>query len=169
MNRTSTPLVLIVSAAVLVLGLFLGVRLVTAQADTSSDAPTCTDRTVKTGQTLSSNLVQVNVYNASQRAGLANRVSINLQRRGFLAGGIGNTTSKGPGVTIVDADKDDPRVRLVAAQFGRVSYATSDLPKSEGVTLVIGDRFSALKRGAKNSLKSSRDVTVCTPTVTLDQ
>ena len=41
-------------------------------------------RTIAEGEVLSSNLLMVHVYNASKRAGLANRVKINLERRGFL-------------------------------------------------------------------------------------
>lgn len=172
MNRASTPIAIGVSAVVLVLGLLVGVKLVTAKADTGTDdAATCTNQTVAKGETLSSNLVQVNVLNASQRSGLANRVSINLQRRGFLAGGVGNSTSKvaGTGVTILDADKADPIVHLVAIQFPKVSYAESDLPATDGITIVVGDDYKALKKKARTSFKTPAAVSVCVPQVTLDE
>ncbi|KQY55295.1 hypothetical protein ASD11_17230 [Aeromicrobium sp. Root495] len=172
MNRASTPVAIGVSAIVLVLGLLLGVKLVTAKADTTDDAAaTCTDQTVARGETLSSNLVKVNVLNASQRSGLANRVSINLQRRGFLAGDVANSTSKvaGEGVTILDADKDDPIVHLVAIQFTDVSYVESDLPATDGVTVVVGDDYKALRKKSRTSFKTPSEVSVCVPQVTIEE
>ena len=65
-HRTATVVVAIV---LFVVGLFVGFKLLTASADTFDEAPTCENRTVAEGDKLTSNLVTVNVYNASQRCG----------------------------------------------------------------------------------------------------
>lgn len=170
--RTST--VLLVAALVFVVGLFVGFRLLTAKADTADAAPpTCTNRTIAEGDKLTSNLVKVNVYNASTRSGLANRLTINLQRKNFLGGTIGNSTSaaKPRNIAILTDDKDDPRVRLVAAQLkGEVAYEKPDIQVDGGVTVVVGDDYDdkgAVKKKAPTTVKSDRPITVCVTTVEL--
>ena len=167
-SRAVGPLVLLGAAAVMVVGLLVGFRLLTASADTIEAGPTCESRVVEPTDEVTSNLITVDVYNASARAGLANRVSINLQRRGFLAGQIGNSTSEiRPDVAVVlTTDRTDPRVRLVAAQFGRdVEYAEPDVQVDpEAVTVIVGDDYEELGKDVR-STKNDRRFTVCLPTV----
>ncbi len=99
-TRAYRALTLVVAAAIFAFGGITGFRLLTSSADTADPAPTCTNKTVKKGEQLDSNLVTVNVFNASTRSGLANRVTINLQTNGFLGGAIGNNES---------ATKPEPR------------------------------------------------------------
>ena len=119
MTRAYQVLTLVIAAAIFAFGGITGFRLLTSSADTADPAPTCTDKTVTKGGQLDSNLVTVNVFNASTRSGLANRVTINLQTNGFLGGTIGNNESatKPSRVAILTDDPDDARVRLVAQQF----------------------------------------------------
>ncbi len=165
-SRAAGPLVMLGAAVVLVAGLFVGFRLLTAEAETLDTGPTCQARTVTPEDEVTSNLVRVDVYNASARAGLANRVSINLQRRGFLAGQIGNSTSEvDPKVAaVLTTDRTDPRVRLVAAQFGsKVEYAEPDVTVDpDAVTVIVGDDFSKLGKDVR-STKNDREFTVCLP------
>ena len=167
MTETHRGATIFVAAVLFVLGLFFGLKLLTASADTFDEAPTCENTTVAEGEKLTSNLVTVNVYNASQRAGLANRVGINLQRRGFLAGTVDNSTSevKPGGVAILTDDRDDPRVKLVAEQFGDVEFAEPDINAPEGVTVIVGDDYKELVDDAPREIESDRSVTVCVPTV----
>ncbi len=128
--------------------------------------PTCEARTVAAGEELTSNLVTVNVFNASKRSGLANRLNINLQRNGFLGGQIGNSTSgaKQAAITILTNDPKDPRVKLVAAQFqDKVAYAVPDIAVKEGVVIVVGDAFTKLKGKPVLGIKAETDVTTCVP------
>ncbi|MBC7631400.1 LytR C-terminal domain-containing protein [Aeromicrobium sp.] len=165
------PLTLLVAAIVLVVGTLVGFRLLTAKADTATVAPTCTNRTIADGEKLTSNRVTVNVLNASTRSGLANRVAINLQRRGFLGGTVGNSTSntKPSKVTILTADRKDPRVKLVAMQFrDKVTYAKSDIPAAKGVTVVVGDgALSGLRPETRTFVVSDRPIQVCVPIIRL--
>ena len=169
MTTTHRGSTIFVSIIVFVVGLFVGFKLLTATADTFDAAPTCEDRSVAEGEKLTSNLVTVNVYNASQRAGLANRVGINLQRRGFLAGTVANSTSevKPEAVAILTDDRDDPRVKLVAQQFDNVEFSEPDIKIADGVTVIVGDAYQDLV-DAPREIKSDRAVTVCIPTVDTD-
>ena len=167
MTKTYRGATVFVSVVLFGLGLIVGFKLLTASADPFDEAPECENRTVAEGEKLTSNLVTVNVYNASQRAGLANRVGINLQRRGFLAGTVANSTSevKPGGVAILTDDRDDPRVKLVAEQFGDVEFAEPDINAPEGVSVIVGDDYKELVDDAPQEIESDRSITVCVPTV----
>ena len=169
MTRTHRGSTVFVSIILFVGGLFLGFKLLTASADTFDAAPTCENRTVAEGEKLTSNLVKVNVYNASQRAGLANRVGINLQRRGFQAGTVANSTSevKPDGVAVLTDDRDDPRVKLVAQQFDDVEFSEPDIKIADGVTVIVGDSYKDLV-DASREIETDRAITVCVPTVDVD-
>ena len=153
-----------------VVAIFVGWRLLTASADTFDEAPTCENRTVAEGENLTSNLVTVNVYNASQRSGLANRVSINLQRRGFQSGTVANSSSeiKPDGVAILTDDREDPRVKLVALQFDDPEFHEPDIDVTEGVTVIVGDDYNDLVEKADREIESDRAITVCVPTVDVE-
>jgi hypothetical protein len=163
-------LTLIVAAVVLVFGGFTGFQLLTSEADTADPAPTCTNKTVKKGAKLNSNLVKVNVYNASTRSGLANRVTINLQANGFLGGTVANNQSatQPRRVAILTDDPRDPRVRLVARQFkDKVAYRKSDISVDSGVIVIVGDDYDGLHKKAPTRITTDRDIAVCVPTVPL--
>lgn len=162
----------LLTAAVLLFvgGTALGVKLTIAAPETRETTPSCETTIVKAGEKLTPNLVTVNVFNSSRTAGLANRVLINLQRRGFLGGEIGNSTSaaKVSSVTILTNDPKDPQVVLIAAQFkGKVAYAEPDVTTDSGISILVGKNYAGLKKKAAESVTASRDVSVCLPTVNL--
>ncbi|EFQ81965.1 hypothetical protein HMPREF0063_12872 [Aeromicrobium marinum DSM 15272] len=170
MTRPHPYLTLLAAVLVMGAGVLLGVRMLTSAGEAQVAAPTCTDRAVATGEPLTPNLVQVNVLNASGREGQANRVTINLQRRGFLEGAIANSTSavEVPNVTILTSDPEDPRVQLVAQQFvGEIAYAEPDIPVEDGVTVIIGDGYQDLNPEAPTEIVSTRDLAICVPIIDL--
>ena len=167
---TARVLTMLGSVVVFVVGLVLGVQMLIAKPPQAPEAATCEPRSVAEGEPLTSNLVTVNVFNASKTSGLANRVNINLQRNGFLGGQVGNSSSaaKPAPVTILTNDVKDPRVKLVAAQFqDKVAYAVPDVTVKEGVVIVIGDGFTKLKGKAARSIVADKAVTTCVPIVQL--
>lgn len=171
MNRMTSQLTLAAAMVVFLGGSAYGVKLLTAPADTGPQGPTCEPRTVKAGEELTPNLIKVNVFNASQRSGLANRVNINLQRKGFLGGKIGNDTGgiKTNTVTIVTTDKRNPQVQLVSKQFkDKVLYAGPKQTLSSGVTVVVGDDYKGLVAKAPRSVKSDRTLHFCLPIVGIE-
>jgi len=170
MNRLKAQLTLTAAAVMFVGGTAYGVKLVTAPAGTQSVGPTCEARTIKSGEEVTPNLVKVNVFNASQRSGLANRVNINLQRKGFLGGDIGNDTGgiETNTVTIVTSDQGNPQVQLVSKQFkDDVLYAAPKQHLSTGVTVVIGDDYQGLSDESSRAVKSDRTLHFCLPIVPL--
>lgn len=171
MNRLTSQLTLATAAIVFLGGTAYGVKLLIAPADTAPKGPTCERRTVAAGQNVTTNLVKVNVFNASQRSGLANRVTINLQRRGFLSGKIGNNTGgiDSKTLTIVTTDRNNPQVKLVAGQFkNKVLYAAPKQTLGSGVTLVVGDDYKGLAKGAPRSIKADRTMKFCLPIAPID-
>lgn len=157
---------LLIAAVVFVAGGFIGLRLMLSGAGDPEPVATCRPSVVAAGAEIDSNMVTVNVFNASERSGLANRVQIDLQKNGFLGGTIANNTSKArPGrVAILTNDRKDPRVRLVAAQFrDKVKVVKPDIPVDGGVTVVVGEKYSGLKKKPRTSMKSDRRLSVCVP------
>ena len=168
MSSTVRGLTLLVAAVVLVFGAVTGFQLLTSRADTVDAVPTCTNKTVKKGERLDSNLVTVNVFNASTRSGLANRATIDLQTNGFLGGEIGNSTSATrPGrVAILTDDPKDPRVLLVAQQFkDKATIAKLDIAVDNGVVVVVGNKYTGLKSKAPTKITSDRAIRACVPIV----
>jgi len=166
-RRISSALTLVVAVLVLVGGAAYGATLLLADADTTVEGPTCTDTVVRKGEKLTSNLVTVHVRNASQKSGLANRASLQLQRRGFLAGSIANAPEgvRASGATILTADPNDDMVRLVARQLRgdvRIQKPPVGVALDEGVTLVVGGGYSGLRQ-APAAVAATQDVTVCVP------
>lgn len=160
----------VIAAAVVVFlgGTVVGFRLLTSHADVTSSLPTCETRTVEPGEDLTSNLVSVDVYNASRTAGLANRVSRLLQRQNFLPGTVSNNTTDitTDDIVIVTDEPDDPRVKLVAAQFkGSVKIEAGSIAGSDGVAVLVGRNYAdqKLKKGAPTKVKSDRTITACVP------
>lgn len=167
-HHRAGALTLAVAVAVFLIGGFLGVRLLTSKPDDVVATPTCKSSVVQTGSELNSNAVRVNVFNASARSGLANRVLINLQANGFLGGQIGNSESatKPQRVAILTDDPEDPRVKLVAAQFkDDVEFAPADISVEEGVIVVIGDDYRGLKPEPTTAIKTDRNIKICTPVI----
>ena len=174
MTTVVRGLTLTVALAIFVVGGFTGFQLLTADAgDTETTTATCKNTVVPSGSELASNVVTVNVFNASTRSGLANRVVIDLQKNGFLGGTIGNSTSaaKPNRVAILTDDPDDPRVKLVAAQFKNdkndIEYAAPDVTVESGIIVIVGDNYRGLKDEATTTIKSDRDIKVCVPVVPL--
>jgi hypothetical protein len=168
MKRTTRMLTLAIAAAVFIVGTLTGFTLLTAGTEEVVETETCTQSVVPAGGELNSNVVKVNVFNASNRSGLANRVLINLQANGFLGGQIGNSASatKPRRVAILTDDPEDPRVKLVAAQFrDDVEFAPADVQVEDGVTVVVGDDYRDLKAEAVTTIETDRDIPVCTPVI----
>lgn len=169
MSKAVERLVVLGTAGVFVAGTALGLNLAFSKPDPVAAEPTCEIKKIAKGEVLSSNLVMVHVYNASQRAGVANRVKINLERRGFLGGVAQNNPGqlKPKNVMVLSQDPADPRARLVARQFkGKVERVQADFETEDGISVLIGPDYQGLKQ-AGTKLKASQDVTVCVPTITL--
>lgn len=169
MSKTTERLVVAGAAAVFVGGGLLGANLAFSQPEPVSQEESCEVRQIQPGEVLSSNLVMVDVYNASQRAGLANRVKINLERRGFLGGVTQNNPGKisPKNLAVLAADPQDPRAKLIAAQFkGKVQRVKPDFTMQNDLAVLVGPDYSGFKK-ARTKLRTNVPVTVCVPTITI--
>jgi hypothetical protein len=167
-RRITGLVTLAVAVAVFVTGSVVGFTLLTKSPEEPAQAETCTSSVVTAGSELTSNVVTVNVFNASTRSGLANRALIDLQANGFLGGQIGNSTSatKPDRVAILTDDPEDPRVKLVAEQFrDKVEFAAADLQVEDGIIVVVGDNYRGLKKDIVTTITTDRDIPVCVPII----
>jgi hypothetical protein len=90
--------------------------------------------------------VQVNVYNATNRTGLARAVATQLERRGFAVQEIANDPRRArvKGTAIIRfGASGDPAARLLATQLPQVQL-DGDKRRAPVVDLVLGERFGAL-------------------------
>ncbi|WP_262848657.1 LytR C-terminal domain-containing protein [Mumia quercus] len=166
-----TFLTMAVLVAVFVGGTYTGVRLLFAKPPSLPEvaADTCRNRTLDRGEQLSTNQVRVNVLNASERSGLANRTMINLQTRGFLPGTITNAPedTRIGNVRVVAREPNRVDARLVGAQFkGKVQYTKGVPGDDANVEILIGKKFEGLKKKTIESMKAKNRVTICVPDLT---
>ncbi len=97
--------------------------------------------------------VTVNVYNATDRAGLASHVAGELRARGFAVGQVANdpTHAKITGPAQVRAAAGSAgQLRLVLAQVAGAA-TTADGRRDASVDLVLGDGFQELRAPAEAS------------------
>jgi len=90
--------------------------------------------------------VRVNVYNATQRSGLARSVAAQLNRRGYAVQEIANDPRRMrvPGTAIIRfGAAGDPAAKLLATQIPQVKM-DGDKRRAPVVDLVLGERFTAL-------------------------
>jgi len=158
----------------LLLGIVWGWSHLTAPFPSLSDAggdgtpeSSCTDRTVKAGETIHSNMITVSVFNAGTTEGLATKVIEQLQARGFAPGNTGNAprTVDDPGTAVVYSNAPtDPAVRLVARQFGRGTQVVkqSGEPLGIGIVVVVGNDVKKLSP-ADRAIVADVTSSVCGP------
>lgn len=128
--------------------------------------PTCDAKVLRAGQKLKARDVQVSVFNAGGRSGLAGETLDALTQRGFASGEVGNAPSdiEVRRVQVWSTVENDPRARLVALQFGgttRVHFADEDFG-APGVDVFVGNGFKSLAK-APRALKVDGEQEVCLP------
>lgn len=158
---------MLVLCALLVSGAFWGWRQLTAPLaeETTTAGPTneCTVRKVRSGKRVKSTQVQVSVFNAGTRGGLADTTLARFTERGFVAGETGNAPVR------LDVERaqvnarrsDDAAARLVARQFGpRVRVQVSRRDLGPGVDVVVGNAFRGLA-SAPPAVRLDRSQRLC--------
>jgi hypothetical protein len=98
--------------------------------------------------------ITVNVYNATQRTGLAKDTADQLKKRGFKIGDVGNAPkeydkkTKGAGVLLGPASALNTSLPVLAAQLAGAERRTEAGRKGAALDLIIGDAFKGLTRPA---------------------
>ena len=89
--------------------------------------------------------VQINVYNATARNGLASTTARQLREQGFVIVDVANDPSRKaiPGVAEVRA-KDDSLIAYLVLAYVPGATLVSDTRTDESVDLVVGDQFQAI-------------------------
>ncbi len=126
----------------------------------------CTDAEKQVQQYLRRSEVQVSVFNASKRSGLAGRTLDRVVGAGFRAGNAGNAprSAKVRRAVVWTTKPDDPAARLVARAFGtgtRIRVTTTDL--GPGIDVLIGDKFKGLARKAPRRIRLATPIETCIP------
>ena len=171
----TTAITLVVLVGVLVVGVVVGMRSlfapVTGEKEAASGTtPSCDATKVKKGQRLSTRQVQVSVYNAGSRSGLADTTMGDLVERGFTKGRVGNAPADSgvKRVQVWTTDENDPAARLVARQFGRdtkVRFVDDDL--GPGVDVLVGDNLRSLSKAVRSVVVTSSS-SACRPSSDAD-
>jgi hypothetical protein len=131
---------------------------------TSSDECTGTEKEVKTF--LSRKEVQVSVFNAGNREGLASKTLEAAVAAGFRAGNAGNApgTAQVRRAVVWTTQPDDSSARLVALAFGpgaRIEVTEQDL--GPGIDVIVGNRFKGLNRKAPERIRLPKPIETCVP------
>jgi hypothetical protein len=173
-REITTAVTMMVLIAMLVAGAVWGWKSLFAPLPESvvadEPAPTCASEQIQPGQRIKSVQVRVSVYNASNRSGLAGGTLDKLLNRGFVAGETGNAPADVDvrRVQVRTTEKNDPRARLVARQFGKdlkPKVVEEDL--GPGIDVVVGDRFTKLIK-APRAIQVRQRQEICVPIPTAE-
>jgi hypothetical protein len=168
-RHLTTAVTMLVLLAILAAGALWGARALFApipSADpTARPSAGCVTKSVRKGQRITAKQVQVSVFNAGNRAGLADETMVSLTRRGFSKGDVGNApeTSRVKVAQVWTTERNDTAARLVARQFGpriKVRRVARDL--GPGVDVVVGNGLGKLAK-AKRSIVATKASSVCLP------
>ncbi|MGD8215338.1 LytR C-terminal domain-containing protein [Aestuariimicrobium sp. Y1814] len=161
LRTLGTPITLLLLLALLYFGARWGYRNVTAPPP-PIPIPSCTPQAV--GSVLSSEKVQVNIFNGSSTQGLASNVSRTMKARGFIVEAVDNTEEKIETTIIVGSSKDDPAVQLVAAQLVGAEIREDGI--TDGIVdILVGSQFAGYtKTPSPWQIEVSNDP--CLPPVT---
>lgn len=108
--------------------------------------------------------VQVSVFNAGDRSGLASATLGKVEAAGFAAGNAGNApgTADVRRAIVWTTKQDDYSARLVALAFGpqtQVEVTKTDL--GPGVDVLVGNGFRGLAKHAPTRIKLPKPVETC--------
>jgi LytR cell envelope-related transcriptional attenuator len=166
-RRVVTGVTLVVLAVVLCLMGYLGVKkaLEPFPSGKSSANPTCTAHK-EVQKFLTRKDVQVSVFNAGNRSGLASETLDRVEAAGFVAGNAGNApgTAEVRRAVVWTTKPDDYSARLVALALGpgtQVVVTKTDL--GPGVDVLVGNRFHGLDKSAAKRIKLPKPVETCVP------
>ncbi len=166
-RRLTTAITLVVLLIVLAGMAVIGYRQLTAPFPGGPTAsPTCTGPEKEVRGFIKRGEVQVSVFNASKRSGLAATTLDEVERAGFVAGNAGNAprSAKVRRAIVWTTEQDDPKARLVARAFGRrtgIRVTKTDL--GPGVDVLLGNKFKGMDRRAPRRIKLPKPVETCVP------
>ena len=135
-------------------------------ASPSSSTRSCSPAEITTIRFAHPSDVQVSVFNAGDRSGLAGRTMSQLENRGFRPGQVGNAPGhlKVRRAVVHTTKKDDPEAKLVAVQLGRhVRIVVTKKSLGPGVDVFVGNHFHKLRKHAPQRIKLPEPIKQCVP------
>jgi hypothetical protein len=164
-RRIITGLTLVALAGVLCVMGFIGVKqaLKPFPSGKSSSSPACTQKK-QVARILTRRDVQVSVFNAGDRSGLASVTLDKLETAGFVAGNAGNApgTAQVRRAVVWTTKPDDYSAKLAALALGpgtQVVVTKTDL--GPGVDVLVGNRVHGLDKKAATRLRLPKPVQTC--------
>ncbi len=164
-RRIVTGVTLVVLLVVLAAGAVYGFKQATAPLPDSSSGPKrCDSQSTSVRTSVGRNDVQVSVFNAGTKAGLASSTLDKLEAAGFRGGNSGNAPedARVRKAEVWTTEEGDTSARLVARALGRgtkVVVVPDDL--GPGVDVLVGNRFRSIDRSAPRRLKLPKPVETC--------
>jgi hypothetical protein len=130
----------------------------------SSSGNSCSQTEKEVKQYLKRADVQVSVFNAGTRSGLAGQTLDQIEGAGFVAGNAGNAprSAQVRRAVVWTTQADDSSARLVALALGRgtrVEVTRTDL--GPGVDVLVGNKFQGLDKKAPKQIKLPKPVETC--------
>ena len=125
--------------------------------------PICESATIPAGSEVRRDQVVVSVFNGSGRSGLAGSTSAQLAERGFVAGDVADSPQPAATTQIWSSDPTNPAVKLVQKQFKGAEVVPGN-PIGVGVVVVVGEKFTALRKKQVESVVAEADATICKAT-----
>jgi hypothetical protein len=129
-----------------------------------SETPQCTTKQKQVQQYLTRKDVQVSVFNAGDRSGLAGETLDKVEAAGFVAGNAGNApgTADVRRAVVWTTKDDDYSAKLVALAFGpqtQVVVTKTDL--GPGIDVLVGNKFHGLDKHAPRRIKLPKPIQTC--------
>jgi hypothetical protein len=164
-RRLTTAVTLVVLLIVLAGMAAYGFRQLTAPLpDGPSADPTCSGVEKQVQAYLKRGDVQVSVFNAGTRGGLAGTTLEKVEEAGFRAGNAGNAprSAEVRRAVVWTTKADDPAAQLVSQAFGRrIRIEVTDTDLGPGIDVLVGDKFEGLNPKAPKRIKLADPVETC--------
>ena len=165
-RRLTTAITLVVLLVVLGGMAVYGIKhaLAPLPGGSSSAEPTCSDTEKEVKQFLRRSEVQVSVFNAGKREGLAGTTLEKIEEAGFKAGNAGNAPRSADvrRAVVWTTEPNDYSARLVALALGpgtRVEVTETDL--GPGIDVLVGNKFRGLNKKAPERIRLPRPIETC--------
>jgi hypothetical protein len=164
-RRLTTGITLVALLVVLGAMAVYGVKSALAPLPGSSaKSTTCSGTEKEVKQFLKRSEVQVSVFNAGTRSGLAGTTLDQIEAAGFRAGNAGNApgTAEVRRAIVWTTQPNDSAARLVALALGRgtqVEVTQTDL--GPGIDVLVGNKFHGLDKKAVKQIRLPRPVETC--------